>query len=256
MDIFIRKFNQKDVPICKILRVNIAAINMPWLLEFTKKNLDKLQGDYMCVDNVFSCVYAYENPDYLMVQNNAALNIPDGGPLSVVGHKRGYTDMQRTTGPSYLEEILKISGEFGYSHFFYGSTEETLKKMRANLLNSYPDLNIVGMYSPPFRPLTDEEDKMVTEKINSLNPDFIWVGLGAPKQENWMAEHQGKLRGFMIGVGAAFDYVAGNIKRAPEWMQRNNLEWLYRLIQDPKRLFLKYCHSNFKFIWLAMIRGE
>ncbi len=176
--------------------------------------------------------------------------------MSTVGRKRGYKKMERTTGPSYMEEILKMSVERGWSHFFYGSTEETLEKMRKKLFDTYPGLNIAGMYSPPFRPLTEEEDRLIVERINELQPDFVWICLGAPKQENWMADHQGRVNGFMVGVGAAFDYVTGNIIRAPEWMQKRNLEWVYRLIQEPKRLFMKYWHTNTRFIWLAMVRGK
>lgn len=124
------------------------------------------------------------------------------------------------------------------------------------LRDKYPKVKIVGMYSPPFRELTDLEDEEDIKRINATKPDFIWVGLGAPKQEYWMARHQGKVEGFMVGVGAGFDYLAGNIKRAPEWMQKNNLEWVYRLIQDPKRLLKKYLYSNSKFIWNAAIRRK
>lgn len=109
------------------------------------------------------------------------------------------------------------------------------------------------MYSPPFRALSIEEDNEVIEKINETNPDFVWIGLGAPKQEKWMFNHQGSINGLMIGVGAGFDYYAGNIKRAPQWMQRCNLEWLYRLMQDPKRLFKRYFCTNIKFILYAYL---
>ena len=164
--------------------------------------------------------------------------------------------MARTTGPSLMGEIFQISAEKGYSHYFYGSTDETLKILKEKLEVRYPGIKIVGLYSPPFRPLTEEEDKMIVERINEAKPDFVWVGLGAPKQEKWMAAHQGKIDGLMIGVGAGFDYYAENIKRAPEWMQKSNLEWLYRLIQDPKRLFKRYLNTNTKFIWIAMIWGK
>jgi N-acetylglucosaminyldiphosphoundecaprenol N-acetyl-beta-D-mannosaminyltransferase len=164
--------------------------------------------------------------------------------------------MQRTTGPSFMEEIFKVSAEKGYRHYFYGSTEETLAKLRQTLESDYPRLQIAGMYSPPFKPMTDEEDKAIIEQIDEAKADFVWVGLGAPKQERWMANHQGKINGFMVGVGAGFDYFAGNIDRAPEWMQKNNLEWLFRLMQDPKRLFKRYVYTNTKFIWHAVIRGK
>ena len=164
--------------------------------------------------------------------------------------------MERTTGPSFMGEILKISAEKGYRHYFYGSTPETLEKLNNVLLHDYPGIQIAGMYSPPFRPLTEEEDRMIIDRINEVGADFVWIGLGAPKQEKWMAVHQGKVNGLMVGVGAGFDYFAGNIERAPEWMQKSNMEWFYRLIQDPKRLFSRYFHTNTKFIWNAVVRRK
>ena len=164
--------------------------------------------------------------------------------------------MQRTTGPDYMGEIFKVSVEKGYKHFFYGSSEETIEKLRKELTERYPGIDIVGMYSPPFRELTKEEDKEAIEMINKTDPDFVWVGLGAPKQERWMYKHQNKIKGLMVGVGAGFDYFAGNINRAPMWMQKMNLEWLYRLIQEPRRLFKKYLVTNTKFIIRAIIRGR
>nr|WP_240547949.1 WecB/TagA/CpsF family glycosyltransferase [Paenibacillus lignilyticus] len=228
---------------------------MEWLLHYLKENIENLAGDYICVSNVHTTVISYEEPEYRAVQNGGILAIPDGGPLSTIGRKRGYENMARTTGPSLMEEVFKVSVERGYRHFFYGSTEETLKKLYTKLNESYAGIAIAGIYSPPFRPMSDEEDKAIVEIINASKPDFIWVGLGAPKQEKWMAAHQGKVNGLMIGIGAGFDYYAANIARAPEWMQNNNLEWLYRLIQDPKRLFKRYFHTNTRFIWLVA-RGK
>lgn len=251
-----RKVNKAAIPVCNILGVDIAAINMSWLISFTRDNIKRLSGDYMCVSNVHTTVMSYEDPAYCAVQNGGIMAIPDGGPLSSVGRKRGFGNMARTTGPSYLEEVLKISAENGWSHYFYGSTEETLEKLRGILQKKYPDVSIAGMYSPPFRPLTEEEDEAIVAQINASGADFVWVGLGAPKQENWMAAHQGRVHGLMVGVGAAFDYMAGNIQRAPQWMQNCNLEWLYRLLQDPKRLFKRYLVTNTKFIWNVCIRGK
>ena len=248
--------DKSTIPTVNILGVDIAAIDMKWLLSFTKKNVKKLSGDYICVSNVHTTVTSFEDAEYREVQNGAMLAIPDGGPLSSVGRRRGAKMMERTTGPNYMDEILKISVENRYRHFFYGSTEDTLNKMKVKLEKDYPGIQIVGMYSPPFRLMTEEEDKQMISEINSASPDFLWVGLGAPKQEKWMANHQGKVKGLMVGVGAAFDYFAENIKRAPNWMQRYNLEWLYRLMQDPKRLFKRYFKTNSKFIWNAVVRGK
>lgn len=250
---YIRKVNKSNIPTCNIMGVNIAAINMEWLKQYLKENLQDLKGDYICVSNVHTTVTSYEDENYRNIQNNALMAIPDGGPLSSIGRKRGFSSMDRTAGPSLMEEIFK---DKGYTHYFYGSTDETLVSLEKKLKEKYHNIKIVGMYSPPFRKLTKEEDEKVIEKINDCNPDFVWIGLGAPKQEIWMAEHQGKVNGLMVGVGAGFDYFAGNIKRAPLWMQKSNLEWLYRLIQDPKRLFNRYFVTNTKFIWHAVIKGE
>ncbi len=254
MEQFKHAVDRASIPTVNILGVEIAAIDMEWLLAFTKKHIKDLKGDYVCVSNVHTTVTAFEDPEYRKIQNGGILAIPDGGPLSSVGRKRGAKNMSRTTGPSYMEEILKISEEKGYSHFFYGSTEETLQKLQERLKKEYPRLTIAGLYSPPFRQLAEEEDREILGKINETHPDFVWVGLGAPKQERWMATHQGRIQGLMVGVGAAFDYYAGNIKRAPKWMQKANLEWLYRLLQDPKRLFTRYLVTNSKFIWHAVLR--
>lgn len=244
------------IPTCNIMGVNIAAIDMDWLLKFTSANIEELSGEYMCVANVHTTVMAYEDKDYRDIQNGAIMAIPDGGPLSSVGQRRGYKNMKRTAGPSYMDEIFKISVEKEYKHFFYGSTAETLKKLCYKLGIKYPGIEIVGTYSPPFRKMCKDEDRMVVDEINATGADFLWVGLGAPKQEKWMAAHQGLVNCFMVGVGAGFDYFAGNIERAPVWMQKNNLEWLYRLIQDPKRLFNRYWHTNTKFIWNAYLKGK
>lgn len=248
-----RTVDKAEIPICNIMGVNIAAINMKWLLDYLEKNLSNLKGDYICVSNVHTTVTSYEEPSYCAIQNGGIMAIPDGGPLSSLGRKRGFVMMERTTGPSLMGELFKISAKRGYRHYFYGSTEETLEKLKNKLQEYYPEIQIAGMYSPPFRALSSEEDNEVIEKINETNPDFVWIGLGAPKQEKWMFDHQGSINGLMIGVGAGFDYYAGNIKRAPQWMQKCNLEWLYRLMKDPKRLFKRYFHTNIKFILHAYL---
>lgn len=251
-----RTVDKSAIPICNIMGVDIAAIDMEWLVNYLNRNVKDLSGDYICVSNVHTTVTAYEDQEYCRVQNGGIMAIPDGGPLSSVGQKRGFKNMKRTTGPSLMGEIFKISATEGYRHYFYGSTDETLEKLYSVLTESYPGIQIAGMYSPPFRPMTEDEDKAIVDRINETKPDFVWVGLGAPKQEKWMAAHQGRINGLMIGVGAGFDYHAGNIDRAPEWMQKSNLEWVYRLLQDPRRLFGRYWHTNTKFIWNAIVRGK
>lgn len=178
-----RRVNKNLIPTCKIMGVNVAAINMEWLMKYLDENIDDIKGDYICVSNVHTTVTSYEDTSYCVIQNSGLMAIPDGGPLSTIGQKRGYENMSRTTGPSLMGEVFKTSAKKGYRHYFYGSKEETLEKLYQKLNENYPGIQIAGMYSPPFRPLTEEEDKAVIERINETKPDFVWVGLGAPKQE-------------------------------------------------------------------------
>lgn len=238
---------------CPILNTNIAVTDMNRTVKYLKDNLEELRGRYICVSNVHTTVMSFKDINYRTVQNNAALALPDGKPLSLVSRRRGFKDAKRVPGPDLMLEMFKQSG---YRHYFYGSSEETLVKLKKALLEKYPDINIVGMYSPPFRPLSEEEDKEDIKRINDANPDFIWVGLGAPKQENWMAAHENMVTGVMLGVGAGFDFHAGTVKRAPKWVQELCLEWFYRLLKDPKRLFKRYLSTNASFIWNTIREGH
>lgn len=234
-----------------ILGVNIAVTNMQKTIQDITDNLEEWRGKYICVSNVHTTIMAHENKSYREVQNEAVMALPDGGPLSSYSRSVGRSEARRVTGPDLMREILKISGEHGWKHFFYGSSEKTLAMLSEKLKENYPDAEIVGMISPPYRELTPEEESAYVTQINEAKPDFVWVGLGAPKQEIWMAAHKDRIHALMIGVGAAFDYESGNLKRAPKWMQECNLEWLYRFLQEPKRLFKRYLITNLKFIWLT-----
>ena len=236
---------------CEILKTNINVTNMSDTIKYIGGHLDDLRGKYICVSNVHTTVMSYENEEYRKIQNGAAMALPDGAPLSSYSRRKGYKQAQRVTGPDLMLELFAISKEKGYRHYFYGATEETLQSMKEVLERDYPGIQIAGMYAPPFRALTPQEDAQIVAKINESRPDLIWIGLGAPKQEEWMYQHMGQLQGVLIGVGAGFDYLAGYIKRAPRWMQRMSLEWLYRLLQDPKRLWRRYFTSNVKFICLT-----
>ena len=239
-----------EMDIDPILGVNILVTDMEKTVHFVEKNIKHLSGEYVCVSNGHTTVMAYENEDYKQVQNTAVLDFPDGEPLSIVSRRRGFRNAKRVTGPDFMEQMfLQGNNGDGLRHFFYGGKQETLDKLESELKRKYPDLNIAGMYSPPFRPLTEEEDAEIIQTINEAEADIIWVGLGAPKQEQWMYHHRGKINGLMFGVGAGFDYHAGVIKRAPMWMQRMSLEWLVRLLQDPRRLWKRYLVTNVKFIW-------
>lgn len=233
---------------CKILNTNINVTNMQEVVNYLTENLEELRGDYVCVSNVHTTMLSYWDEDYNRVQNSGAMALPDGKPLSIVCRRRGFYDAARVPGPDLMPEIFKISKEHGFRHYFYGGSEETLNRLEKELKKNYPWLTIAGMYSPPYRPLTQEEDEQIISAINQAKPDFIWVALGAPKQEEWMYAHQFKVCGVMLGVGAAFDFCAGTVKRAPSWMQELCLEWLHRLLQDPRRLFSRYLSTNLSFL--------
>ena len=239
----------KDKKYCTILKTNISVTNMQETIAYLFENLEQLRGKYVCIANVHTTVMSFRDEEYRQIQNSAELALPDGKPLSLVSRRRGFIDAERVPGPDLMPKIFELSKEKGFRHYFYGSTDETLQKLKAQIKKKYPYLQIAGMYSPPFCPLTEEEDKKITDMINEAKPDFIWVALGAPKQEIWMYDHRDKVNGVMLGVGAAFDFEAGTVKRAPCKIQEAYLEWLYRIFQDPKRLFPRYLDTNFAFMW-------
>ena len=238
-----------------ILGTKINVTDMEKTVRYIEEHLEELKGRYVCVSNVHTTVTAYRDPAYRAVQNGAAMNIPDGKPLSIVQYLGGEKEAGRVPGPDLMPELFALSEKKGYRHYFYGSRQETLDALRKKLSEHYPRLVVAGMYSPPFRPMTEEEDREAVERINAAKPDFIWVGLGAPKQEKWMAAHDGRVCGLMLGVGAGFDFHAGTVKRAPKWMQEICMEWLYRIGQDPKRLLIRYLDTNFSFVFDLMKEG-
>lgn len=243
---------KEQVEYCDILGTHINVLDIEKTKKYIYDNIEELRGEYICVSNVHTTVMAHDKLSYRRIQNEAVLRIPDGGPLSYVSRKWGYPQAQRVTGPDLMNELFREAGENKLRMYFYGSTEEILSELKLKVEGRYPDIIIAGVYSPPFRKLTPEEDEAVVKMINEAAPDIVWIGLGAPKQEIWMNAHKGTINGVMIGVGAGFDYFAERIKRAPLWMQRLNLEWLYRLCQEPKRLFKRYLITNTKFIFLVL----
>ena len=241
---------------CTILKTNINVTDMDTVLRTIEKSLEEVRGNYICVSNVHTTVMAFRDENYRKIQNESWMSLPDGKPLSMVSKKRGFENAGRVPGPDLMPKIFEKSKEKKYRHFFYGSTEQTLKILEQKIREKYPYLEIVGMYSPPFRKLTEEEDNQIIEKINETKPDFVWVALGAPKQEIWMAEHKNKIQALMLGVGAAFDFEAGTVKRAPKWMQEMCLEWFYRILQDPMRLIPRYVNTNLSFMWNVYKEGR
>lgn len=230
-----------------ILGVNIACVNMQQTLYLITNNLEKIRGKYICVSNVHTTIMANENIEYMNIQNSSYLSLPDGKPLSIVGRRKG-KKIDRVTGPDLMEELFKVSEEQGYRHYFYGNTDKNIKKLIDTLKRDYPKLNIVGYKPSVFRELTNNENKELLEEINSSKADYIWIALGAPRQEVFMYNNMNKVNGLMIGVGGAFNVISGVSPRAPKWMQDFSLEWLFRLLDDPKRLWKRYFITNSKFI--------
>lgn len=237
---------------CSILGVPVLVTNMDEVVNVIEKDIDRLRGKYVCVTNVHTVVTAHDNPDYMKVQRGAAFIVPDGKPLSMEEKKRGYKDAGRVAGPDLMEVMFGRNN--GLKHYFYGGSPETIEALKTKLPEKYPSMKMAGFVSPPYRKLTDSEDEEAVKLINESGADILWVGLGAPKQENWMAAHEGKVNAVMLGVGAGFDFHAGTVKRAPKWMQKLCLEWLYRLFQDPKRLFKRYLGTNMRY--MKLVRKE
>lgn len=198
-------------------------------------------------------VSASKNPRVKEMYNNATMAIIDGMPIVRKGRKLGFL-CDRCAAPDIMGPIFAESVKRGKTHYFYGGKDdEVLDKLRTNLERDYPGIKIVGMYSPPFRPLNKEEDERICNEINELKPDFCWVGIGAPKQEMWMMEHQSKIHGTkMIGVGAGFNFFAGMLSKAPSWMERASVEWMFRLIKEPKRLWRRYILGGFAYLKLSI----
>ncbi|MGH8809450.1 MAG: WecB/TagA/CpsF family glycosyltransferase [Noviherbaspirillum sp.] len=206
------------------------------------------ESRYVCVCNVHSVVTTTTDVEFKIAVNNADLATPDGAPIAWALRRLGHPKQERINGPDLMMRYLAEAERLGQTVFFYGSAETTLTKLRSALNTKFPALRIGGTYSPPFRPLTLEEDERAVGMINDSGANVVFVGLGCPKQEKWMAEHRGRVNAVMIGVGAAFDYHAGVVKRAPLWWQRNGLEWLYRLGSEPRRLFRRYMVTNTLFM--------
>jgi len=211
--------------------------------------VEKKAASYVCIINVHVLVTGVRDHHFRRILNAADWTFPDGVPLVwYARHHLGLTHVERVAGPSLMTRCFHALQDV--KHFFYGTTDHTLSKLTGIAKQRYPNINISGCISPPFRPLRDSERKEIIACINDVSPDIIWVSLGAPKQETWMWEMRKEInRGVMIGVGAAFDYFVGNIKRPPVWIQRFGLEWLCRLYQDPVRLSKRYLITNSLFLF-------
>ncbi len=236
---------------CDVFGLKIASGNMEEAVGLVCNSLEKWRGQMITFVNAHTAVTAHDDEKYKEAQERAVIRFADGFPVACYEKMQGYKGAKRIAGPDFMKRIFELSEQRGYRHFFYGSSEETLKKLKKNLEQTYPGIQIVGCIAPPYEKKLKNDYSKDVELINAANPDFVWIGLGAPKQELWMAQNTGKVNGLMLGVGAGFDFHAGTRKRAPKWMQRMGLEWFYRFLEEPKRLGKRYMETNMRFLLLC-----
>ena len=242
---------------CDCMGIPVVATNLKSAVHTVCGHLQEHRGDYMTFVNVHTLVTAVENGEYKRAQEMSAYSFADGTPVAKLQRKKGYIEANRVAGPDFMDAVLKISPDKGYRHYFYGSTSDNIGRLVEAVSEKYPGVEIVGSCAPEFVETMDADTfeeifaKDIAE-IEKASPDFIWVGLGAPKQELWMMHAQGCVSGLMAGVGAAFDFMSGEKKRAPVVLQKLGLEWFYRLMQDPRRLLPRYIETNIKFLKLCL----
>jgi N-acetylglucosaminyldiphosphoundecaprenol N-acetyl-beta-D-mannosaminyltransferase len=233
-----------------VLGVGISAVSLNMAGAEIERWLDEGERHYVCVTNVHTVMECQHDPELMRIHNESGMTTPDGMPIVWCGKRAGAHDITRVYGPDLMLEMCSRLSDGSHPAFLYGTTTQTLDLLRARLQRDFPGLSIAGSYAPPFRPLTTTEDAEAVALINASGADLVWVGLGAPKQERWMASHQDQLTAkVLIGVGAAFDFHAGTVRQAPRWMQRHGLEWIFRLSREPRRLWRRYLRTNPAFVF-------
>jgi N-acetylglucosaminyldiphosphoundecaprenol N-acetyl-beta-D-mannosaminyltransferase len=231
-----------------VLGANIDAMSWTDALKRLLRWAHAHESRYVAICNVHVVVSALRDATYREIINGSDMATPDGAPVAWMLRRQGFANQPRISGPDLMEALCKRCTMEGIPVYFYGSTDATLAELAKRLPSAFPGLFIAGMESPPFRPLFPDEDAAAVERINASGAGIVFVGLGCPKQERWMAEHRGRVNAVMIGVGAAFDFHAGTVRRAPQWMQNTGLEWLHRLAMEPRRLWRRYLVTNTLFI--------
>lgn len=234
----------------KVLSSHIDALNENAARDLLLCWARRRDSRYVAICNAHVVVSASQDSEYEKVINNADMATPDGAPVAWMLRRLGFRGQRRVSGPDLMWALCERCAAEGLPIFCYGSSDQTLLLMAERLRAAFPGLQ-VAMESPPFRPLSIEEDAAAVDRINASGAGLVFVGLGCPKQERWMAEHRGRVQAVMLGVGAAFDFHAGTVSRAPQWMQAAGLEWLHRLLSEPRRLWRRYLVTNSVFIWKA-----
>jgi N-acetylglucosaminyldiphosphoundecaprenol N-acetyl-beta-D-mannosaminyltransferase len=239
-----------------ILGVGVSAINMAQALQTIDAWIQRREQHYVCVTGVHGIMESQRDAQLKQIHNEAGLVTPDGMPLVWLSRLKGFSWVERVYGPDLMFAVFQQSLVKGYRHYFYGGDKGVAEVLVARLKTQFPGLQVAGNWSPPFRPLTRDEDEDSIQVINRSEPDIVWIGLSTPKQEYWMHEHLGRISApVMIGVGAAFDFRAGVKKQAPRWMQRSGLEWSFRLLNEPRRLWRRYLINNPLFVWMILLEA-
>jgi N-acetylglucosaminyldiphosphoundecaprenol N-acetyl-beta-D-mannosaminyltransferase len=236
-----------------VLGVGVSALNLDLAVAAVARALVEKAKGYVCVTGVHGVSEAQEDPSFRAILNHSFLTTPDGMPTVWMGRWQGFREMDRVYGPDLMLRVCEFTQSRPFSHFLYGGAPGVAEELKRRLEQRFPGIRIVGTCTPPFRPLTADEERELVRQVKSLRPDIFWVGLSTPKQENFMSQYWQKLDATLFfGVGAAFDFHAGRIRQAPRWMQRSGLEWLFRLGCDPGRLWKRYLKNNPLFILRAL----
>lgn len=245
-----------QIPTTDVLDVQISAITMPIAIETIEEWIERGEKHYISICTVHTVMECQRDPAMKEIVNNAGLRTPDGMPLVWLSHKAGHDHVSRVYGPDLMLELAARSARTGHRHFFYGGAPGVADDLAEKLTARFPGLRVAGTHTPPMQKVGEMERPEVIRTINESHADIVWCGLGTPKQDYWVSNHRPLLNApVLIAVGAAFDFHTGRVKQAPKWMQRNGLEWLFRLSQDPKRLWRRYILNNGQFVVLIASQG-
>jgi N-acetylglucosaminyldiphosphoundecaprenol N-acetyl-beta-D-mannosaminyltransferase len=233
-----------------VLGVKVSAIDLEQAVEMADRWVTSGIPGYVCVTGVHGVMEAQSDPEFRRILNDAFINTPDGMPMSWVGRLRGFKRMNRVYGPDFMAAMCRLSVEKGYRNFLYGGNPGVAELLSQTLQKRFPGLQVVGTYTPPFRPLNAEEEGELLAQLRQSKPHILWVGLSTPKQEKFMAQYLQRFQiPLSVGIGAAFDYHTGRIRECPDWLKRAGMQWLHRLMQDPRRLWRRYLRNNPAFLW-------
>lgn len=238
-----------------VLGVGISAIDMEMAVAEITRWIAEGRREYVCVTGVHGVMESQRDPHLLEIHNRSGMTTPDGMPMVWAGRYAGASWMRRVYGPDLMLAVCSRAAEMGWRSFFYGGADGVPELLAERMSDRFPGLIVAGVYSPPFRALTPAEEEEVVTMINDSQADLVWVGLSTPKQEQWMASFRPRLRAsVLLGVGAAFDIHSGRVRQAPAWMQAAGLEWVYRLIREPRRLWRRYLSNNPRFVAAVLRR--